>query len=80
MDSNLSGAVEDMADQMAEIGELIVREEAVLEKFEGEVEDGILVERITFVNGDLTKHEFFENGEVVKTEHFTEGGEEDSTN
>jgi hypothetical protein len=49
----------------------VVREEAVLEKFEGEPEDGILAERITLVNGAITKHEFFEDGKVVET---IEGG------
>lgn len=54
-----------------EIAKVVVREEAVLEKFDGEPEDGILVERITLVDGEIIKHEFFEEGEVVRT---IEGG------
>ena len=54
-----------------------VREEAVLEKFIGEVSDGVLAERITLVNGVLAKHEFFENGELVET---VEGGNNGTNN
>jgi hypothetical protein len=54
-----------------EVAKVVVREEAVLEKFDGEPEDGVLAERITLVNGEVIKHEFFENGEVVRT---IEGG------
>lgn len=41
---------------------LTAREEAVLEKFDGEPEDGILRERITIVNGEIVQHEFFDEG------------------
>lgn len=56
---------------MDDKAEVIVKEEAVLEKFEGDPADGLLLERITLLNGEITKHEFFEDGELVKT---VEGG------
>ena len=56
---------------MDDKAEVIVKEEAVLEKFEGDPNDGLLLERITLLNGEITKHEFFEDGELVKT---VEGG------
>lgn len=49
----------------------VVREEAVLEKFDGEAgtEEAVLRERITLVNNELVKHEFFdENGELQHIE------------
>lgn len=61
-----------------EVGKHIVREEAVLEKFNGEPEDGDLAERITIVDGKITKHEFFENGELVKTLEGGNNGTNDS--
>lgn len=45
-----------------------VREDVVLEKFEGEPEAGILLERVHLTNGVITKHEYFEAGELVKVE------------
>lgn len=48
-----------------EKAKVVVREEAVLEKFEGTPEDGVLLERITIVDGEITRHEFFEDGELV---------------
>lgn len=54
-----------------ERAKVIVREEAVLEKFEGQPEDGNLLERITIVDGEITKHEFFEDGVLANT---VEGG------
>lgn len=54
-----------------EIGKVVVREEAVLEKFEGEPEDGILLERVYLTDGVITKHEFFEDGVLTNT---VEGG------
>jgi hypothetical protein len=59
-----------------DIAKTVAKEEAVLEKFDGEPEDGILVERITLLNGVITKHEFFKDGEVVDV---TEGGNYNST-
>jgi hypothetical protein len=53
-----------------EFGELSVNEFAVLEKFDGEVEDGVLVERIELLNGKITKHEWLEDGRVTRTETF----------
>lgn len=61
-------------DGMAEIGKVVLKEEAVLEKFNGEVEGGDLAERITLVDGVLTKHEWYENGEVVETKHYNADG------
>lgn len=69
-----------------ELGEVVVEERALLEKFDGEVEDGIVVERVHVLNGVITKHEFLEDGEVVKTEHYQDGelveqgGEDNRTN
>jgi hypothetical protein len=60
-----------------EVAKTVVREEAVLEKFDGNPEDGVIVERITLLDGVITKHEFFEDGEVVDV---TEGGNYNSTN
>lgn len=55
----------------------IVREEIVLNKFEGPEDDGIIVETVYIVNGNIEKHEFFEDGELVKTET---GGNSNPTN
>lgn len=49
-----------------------VDEHVVLQKFDGEVEDGKLVERLTVHNGKLVLHEFIEDGEVVRTINPTE--------
>lgn len=49
-----------------EIGRVVVKEEMILEKFDGEPEDGILAERITVVNGEIVKHEVFEDGKLVE--------------
>lgn len=49
-----------------EVARTVINEEAVLEKFEGNPEDGIILERITLVNGVKIKHEFFEDGELVE--------------
>lgn len=54
-----------------EVARVTVREDAVLEKFEGEIEDGVLLEKIYLTNGIITKHEFYEDGELVET---VEGG------
>ena len=54
-----------------ERAKVVLREDIVLEKFEGEPEDGVLLERVYLTDGVITKHEFFENGEVVET---VEGG------
>lgn len=54
-----------------EEAKVIVREDAVLEKFEGPIEDGVVVERVYLTDGVMTKHEFLEDGEVVRT---IEGG------
>lgn len=64
-------------DSNAEAGYVVLEEQAVLEKFNGEIGSGneTLAERVTLVDGVLTKHEWFdENGEVVKTEQFNEDG------
>lgn len=59
-----------------DVAKLAVREDAVLEKFDGEPEDGILRERITLVNGDIVKHEYFDEGGTLID---SEGGN-DATN
>lgn len=57
-----------MNNEFAQVG---MRVDAVLEKFEGEVEDGIVVERIYLTDGVITKTEYLEDGEVIRT---VEGG------
>lgn len=54
----------------------IVSESGILEKFEGEVEDGVLVERVYIEDGLVIKVEKFEDGELVHTE--IRGGDSDS--
>jgi hypothetical protein len=57
----------------------VVREEAVLEKFDGEADDPekVLRERITLLNGSIVNHEFFdEAGELTHSE----GGNYNGTN
>jgi hypothetical protein len=53
-----------------EQGEFSLSEFAVLEKFDGDVEDGNVVERIEILDGKITKHEWLEEGKVVRTETF----------
>lgn len=60
-----------------EIALVDVTENIVLEKFEGEPEDGILLERVHLTDGVITKHEFFDNGELVEVH---ERGGTDGTN
>lgn len=49
-----------------EVVKSIIREEVVLEKFDGDDDDTkVLLERITLVNGVKTGHEFFEDGKLV---------------
>lgn len=58
-------------------GKLVVKEEVVMKKFDGEVEDGILREQITIVDGVVIKHEYFdEDGNPVDGE----GGDYDISN
>lgn len=44
-----------------EKAKVVVREEAVLEKFDGDPSDGVVRERITLVNGSIVKHEYFDD-------------------
>lgn len=60
-------------DEFIEDGRVIVKEEAVLEKFNGEVADGDIAERIYLLDGVITHHEYYENGQVVKTEQYEDG-------
>lgn len=56
--------------------EVILKEEAVLEKFDGEGEGAVLRERITLVDGAIINHEFFdEEGNQLDA-----GGDYDTTN
>lgn len=48
-----------------------VKEEVVLEKFDGEPELENLVERVHLLNGKVVKTEIIENGEVVETKEVT---------
>lgn len=51
--------------------QIVEKVEMVLEKFDGEAEDGILAERLVLVDGEVVRHEKYENGELVSV---TEGG------
>ena len=53
-----------------DVGKMIVEERALLEKFDGDVESGRVIERIHFLNGVLEKHEWLENGKVVRVEKY----------
>ena len=66
-------------DPNAEIAEMVVKEEVVLEKFDGTDTTVAPVERVYIVDGVITKHEFLEDGEVVRTVE-KEGGEDNTTN
>ena len=44
---------------------VVVREETILEKFDGEPDDGILVERVYIINGRVEKVETFKDGKLV---------------
>ena len=49
-----------------EVVKHVIREEVVLEKFDGDdPETQTILERITLVNGVKEKHEFFEDGNLV---------------
>ena len=53
----------------SEIGKMIVKEEMVLEKFDGEADapDKVLRERLTVVDGEIVKHEFYDqSGELIE--------------
>jgi hypothetical protein len=55
-----------------ELGEVILQEEAVLEKFDGDGPRRVLRERIVLVNKEKVKHEFFDKkGNLINT---VEGG------
>lgn len=57
---------------MEETGMVIVKEEMVLEKFDGDGEDAVLRERILLIDQQLVRHEFFDKrGKLTKT---VEGG------
>ena len=52
---------------MEELGEIILEEKMVLEKFDGDGDDRVLREKITLVNNELISHEFFdEEGNPVE--------------
>lgn len=53
---------------MTEFENVEVREETVLEKFEGEAAPENLVERIHIVDGEIIKVEKYENGDLVESE------------
>jgi hypothetical protein len=67
------------ADSLSETGYVVLKEEVLLEKFDGEPEDGNVVERVYLTDGVLTKHEFLEDGKVVRVVE-PEGGEDNRTN
>lgn len=51
-----------------ERGTAALTEHVMLEKFEGEPEDGILLERIYLQDGIMIGHEHFKNGMLVVTD------------
>lgn len=55
---------------------VIEKVEMVLEKFNGNPEDGDIAERLVIVDDVVVRHEVYENGEIVS---LTEGGT-DGTN
>jgi hypothetical protein len=59
---------------MNEDVKVIIREDVLLEKFDGDPEDGNVVERVYLTDGVMTKHEYLEDGEVVKVVE-PQGGE-----
>ena len=59
---------------MNETGRIIESVSMVLEKFDGEVSEGNVVERLYVEDGQITKHEFLENGEVVRTRDLSNKG------
>jgi hypothetical protein len=66
-------------DSLNETGYVVLKEEVLLEKFDGEPEDGNVVERVYLTDGVLTRHEFLEDGQVVRVVE-PEGGEDNRTN
>lgn len=50
-----------------EDGVIVEHVEMVLEKFDGNPEDGVLIERLFISDGEVTKHEFLEEGVVVRS-------------
>lgn len=56
-----------MSEMNEEVG-VVLHENVVLEKFEGEALPENLVERLHIEDGEIVKHEFLEDGEVVRTE------------
>lgn len=46
---------------------VVAKEETVLEKFEGDVDAGVLVERLYIENGVIIKVETFEDGVLTNT-------------
>lgn len=55
-----------------DLSKVNIDEKVVLEKFEGDLEDNNLIERLTIHNGEIVLHEFIENGAVVKSVNPTE--------
>lgn len=52
---------------MKEQGKVILKEETVLEKFDGEGKDRVLRERIALVNQEIVQHDFFdEEGKLIE--------------
>lgn len=50
----------------SEQGKAELVEHIMLEKFEGEPEDGVLLERVYLQDGIMVGQEFFKNGELVE--------------
>ena len=63
---------------MEEVGPVVLKEEMVLEKFDGEGEGAVLRERIVLVDQEVVTQEFFdEEGNLTNR---LEGGNSNSTN
>lgn len=57
-----------MAGNLSEAGMVVLKEEVVLEKFEGTPETGELIERVYITDGVITRHQYFKNGKMIREE------------
>lgn len=48
-----------------EVAKVVIKEEIVLQKFDGQPSPENLVEKVYLEDGKIIKHEFFEGGELV---------------
>lgn len=69
-----TGRIHMGTDSLNEAGYVVLKEEVLLEKFDGDPQDGNVVERVYLTDGVMTKHEYLEDGEVVRVVE-PQGGE-----